>query len=77
MARKANAEATEVKETVAEATEVAEVKEEAKVYKFKSENAFLTVSALGVQFMNGVATTTNLAVARALVKIDGVEMVEE
>ena len=74
MARKANTEATEVKETVAE---VAEFKEEAKVYKFKSENAFLTVSALGVQFINGVATTTNLAVARALVKIDGVELVEE
>lgn len=70
MARKANTEATEVKETVAEATE-------AKVYKFKSANPFLSVSALGVQFINGVATTTNLAVARALVKIDGVELVEE
>jgi hypothetical protein len=47
-----------------------------KVYKFKSEDKFLSCVALGVQFINGTATTTNLAVARALAKIDGVTLVE-
>lgn len=51
--------------------------EGAKVYNFKSANKFLSCTALGVQFIDGKASTTNLAVARALVKIDGVEMIEE
>ena len=48
-----------------------------KVYKFKSANKFLSCVALGVQFLNGTASTTNLAVARALAKIDGVTLVED
>ena len=48
-----------------------------KVYTFKSENKFLSCVALGVQFINGTASTTNLAVARALAKIDGVTLVED
>ena len=47
-----------------------------KVYKFKSADKFLSCVALGVQFINGTASTTNLAVARALAKIDGVTLVE-
>lgn len=47
-----------------------------KVYKFTSENKFLSCVALGVQFVDGTASTTNLAVARELVKIEGVELVE-
>lgn len=54
---------------------MAETKKE-KVYKFISQNKFLTCHALGVQFMNGKAETTNLAVAKELVKIAGVQMVE-
>lgn len=49
----------------------------AKVYKFKSANKFLSCVALGVQFINGEATTDRIEVARELVKIDGVELVEE
>lgn len=52
-------------------------KEEKKVYKFTSTNKFLTCAGLGVQFINGKATTTNLAVAKALVNIAGVELVED
>lgn len=48
-----------------------------KVYKFKSQNKFLTVSAVGVQFIEGLATTTNLEVAKYLATLDGVEKVEE
>ena len=48
-----------------------------KVYKFTSQNKFLTCTALGVQFMNGKAETTDLAVAKELAKISGVQMVEE
>ena len=48
-----------------------------KVYKFKSENKYLSCASLGVQFIDGKATTTNLAVARALAMVDGVELVEE
>lgn len=51
--------------------------EPAKVYKFKSANPFLTCAGLKVQFINGYATTEYLEVAKALVKIDGVELVEE
>jgi hypothetical protein len=52
-------------------------KEPKKVYKFKSANKFLTCAGLKVQFINGTATTDNVEVAKALVKIDGVELVEE
>lgn len=48
-----------------------------KAYKFKSQNKFLTISAVGVQFIDGVATTTNLEVAKYLATLDGVEKVEE
>ena len=50
---------------------------EVKVYNFISENKYLTVTALGVQFMDGKASTTDLAVARALATIDGVERVKD
>lgn len=66
----------EVKQEVqAEAKE--EKKAAAKVYNFTSDNKFLTCSALGIQFMNGKASTTNLEVAKALAKIDGVKLVED
>ena len=48
-----------------------------KVYRFKSANKCLTYAGLRVQFIDGSATTTNLEVAKALVKVDGVELVEE
>ena len=48
-----------------------------KVYKFKSANKYLSCVALGVQFIDGKASTTNLEVARALAKIDGVTLVED
>lgn len=48
-----------------------------KVYHFTSENPYLTVSAVGVYFSNGKASTDNLAVAKELAKIDGVQLVEE
>ena len=50
---------------------------QAKIYKFKSENPFLTVGSLGIQFRQGRAETSNLNVARALAKVGGVELVEE
>lgn len=61
------------------ATNKAQVKkaEGAKVYHFTSENKFLTCAGLGVQFMDGKASTTNLGVARALATIDGVRLVED
>ena len=52
-------------------------KAEDKVYKFTSENKYLSCVGLGVQFINGYASTTNLAVARALTKIKGVTLVED
>ena len=69
---------TEVAETkkTAKAEQTAEAVT-AKVYKFTSANPFLTCAGLGIQFINGVATTDKLAVAKALVKLDGVELVEE
>lgn len=48
-----------------------------KVYNFKSVNKFLSCMGLGVQFINGKASTTNLEVAKALTKIDGVELIED
>lgn len=48
-----------------------------KVYHFTSENPYLTVSAVGVYFSNGKASTDNLAVAKYLTGLEGVELVEE
>lgn len=60
------------------------VKEEAvkepvkeKVYKFTSESKFLSISFLGVQFINSYYETTNLSVARELAKVYGVSLIEE
>lgn len=48
-----------------------------KVYHFTSENPYLTVSAVGVYFSNGKASTDNLAVAKYLAGLEGVELVEK
>ena len=49
----------------------------AKGYNLRSSNKYLTVSSLGVQFMAGKYTTTDPAVARALLEIDDVELIED
>lgn len=54
-----------------------EAKAEAKVYDLRSSNKYLTVSSLGVQFMAGKYSTTDPAVARALLEIDDVELIED
>ena len=70
--------AEQAKETKAKETEAKETKGATeKVYNFKSVNKFLSCIALGVQFIDGTASTTNLEVARALAKIDGVTLVED
>lgn len=69
--KRTDSEAEVKQEVQAEAKE--EKKAAAKVYNFTSDNKFLTCSALGVQFMNGKASTINLEVA----KIDGVKLVED
>ncbi len=48
-----------------------------KVYKFISQNKYLTCTTLGVQFMNGKAETDNLEIAKELAKLSGVTLVEE
>lgn len=48
-----------------------------KVYKFKSSNKYLTVADYGIQFIKGEATTSNIEAAKALAKIDGVELIED
>ena len=48
-----------------------------KKYTFISTNKYLTVASLGVQFINGKATVTDVEVARALATIDGVTLVED
>lgn len=63
--------AEQAKETKAKETK------RTKVYNFVSEDKFLSCVALGVQFIDGKASTANLAVARALAKIDGVTLVED
>lgn len=77
----AGAENTAPKAEGKKTTKAEQAKENAgtteKVYRFKSANKFLTCAGLGVQFIDGSATTTNVEVAKALVKIDGVELVEE
>ena len=60
-----------------EAVKPVEEAKAAKVYNFTSENKFLTVTSLGVQFIDGKASTENPAVARALTSIDGVELIED
>lgn len=64
-------------EAVETATKPVEEVKPVKVYNFTSENKFLTVTSLGVQFIDGKASTTDLAVARALATIDGVEHIED
>lgn len=54
-----------------------EQKEAKKVYHFTSVNPFLSCVSLGVQFVDGKATTEDVAVARALATIDGVELADE
>lgn len=78
-------EAPETKETKAPAEKATGAKKQAKttegatgkVYKFTSNNKFLTCAGLGIQFMDGKASTTNIEVAKELVKLDGVDLVEE
>ena len=84
MAGKKNtpAQVEEVVETITPAQEEPTVQEEpkaepVKVYEFKAKNPYLTVADLGIQFRQGKAHTTNLAIARALAKVAGVELVEE
>lgn len=48
-----------------------------RVYELRSANKFLTVSALGVQFMKGRYKTEDPAVAKALLGYEGVELVED
>lgn len=48
-----------------------------KVYHFTSENPFLSVSSVGVYFSKGKASTDNLAIAKYLAGLEGVELVEE
>lgn len=74
MARRPDMEQKEDKQ--GQVTENKEAKQEEKVYNFTSSNKFLTVASLGVQFINGKASTKDLSVARALATIDGVERVE-
>ena len=45
--------------------------------KKEAVNPYLTVSAVGVYFSNGKASTDNLAVAKYLAGLEGVELVEE
>lgn len=52
-------------------------KAEATVYNLRSSNKYLTVSSLGVQFMAGKYSTTDPAVVRALVELDGVDLIED
>lgn len=54
-----------------------EAKAEAKVYNLRSSNKYLTVFSLGVQFMAGKYSTTDPAVVRALMEIDGVDLNED
>ena len=68
---------TPVEEKAVKEEKKVEPVEAVKVYRFTSANPFLTVASLGVQFSSGVASTTDLAVARALATIEGVKLVED
>lgn len=48
-----------------------------KVYKFVSDNKFLTCSSVGVQFINGKAETSILEVAKVLATLSGITLVED
>ena len=48
-----------------------------KDYKLVSSNKYLTVGSLNVQFIKGIYVTSDAQVAKALMTIDGVELVEE
>lgn len=48
-----------------------------RVYELRSANKFLTVSALGVQFMKGKYKTEDSEIVKALLTIEGVELVED
>lgn len=48
-----------------------------KVYNFTATNKYLSCVALGVQFVDGKATTDKLEIAKELVKLDGVNLVED
>ena len=54
-----------------------ESKPKGKVYKFISDNKFLTCSSVGVQFINGKAETSSLEVAKVLATLSGVTLVED
>jgi hypothetical protein len=77
MAEKAKKAETTAENIETTATTEKAKKAENKVYKFTSENKYLSCVSLGVQFINGTATTSNLEVARALTKIEGVTLVED
>jgi len=64
-------------EAKTEPTKPVEAVKPVKVYNFISANKFLTVTSLGVQFIDGKASVTDVAVARALATIDGVEHIED
>lgn len=68
---------TEEPKVEAKAEPKVEAKAEAKVYNLRSSNKYLTVSSLGVQFMAGKYSTTDPAVVRALMEIDGVDLNED
>lgn len=78
-AEKATQEPVQVTEEPVQVTEEpkVEAKAEAKVYNLRSSNKYLTVSSLGVQFMAGKYSTTDPAVVRALMEIDGVDLNED
>lgn len=54
-----------------------ESKPKGKVYKFVSDNKFLTCISVGVQFINGKAETSSLEVAKVLATLSGVTLVED
>jgi hypothetical protein len=64
-------------EAKTEPTKPVEAVKPVKVYNFISANKFLTVTSLGVQFIDGKASVTDVAVARALATIDGVQHIED
>ena len=66
---------TEVKNTPD--TETQEATPKGKVYKFVSNNKFLTCSSVGVQFINGKAETSSLEIAKVLATLSGVTLVED
>lgn len=66
-----------VQEPVEAPVEVKEDTKKEKVYKLRSSNKYLTVSSLEVQFMAGKYETTDPAITKALLTLDGVELLED